>query len=613
MTGIYDEFLESSGRTERSGQREAFRLLAEVSDSPGSDTYAIQAPTGTGKSFAALLAGVHNFYKGRRTVIGTSTVVLSDQYSKDIQEIAEAFPDVKFAVLKGASNYFCGNKAGRELREARTQKRKEQLMGTLKLYRSGRLDYNPAWACADTDHCTDCAEKLREKGETTCEYARARAAALAADVVVTTHAMINVDARLRARAAKKSKSSGASSILGNVWLTVFDEAHKASASLIYDESFTIKNMERMDYMGVLGAAMPSYERRDRFKAVFDDVNDSAWYDPQPATAQKVLDGWPTGVELLTMMDRAKNIAEREKPMVWGWIDFMKRARDVLEEIVTGENYHQTAFWAVPKWHKDGSCTAQFKMKQMIPDSELVEIMSGQRTAWLSATIGTHSKPTYSLDKCGLFPKLFELESPFDYSTQLCWTQRTESMEITQGQLIKKINDHWDGGMVVLTPYHKRKENIASAVRWMDADVLVQEQTGNTTSNNAAVAAHVSVSEAGGKPVLVGVEIFSTGIDMPGKQLTKLVIADLFPIREDWAFIAWRSRWIESFGGESFRDYVLPERAITLEQQIGRVVRRVEDWGVVVFYLSAADSKVGSRGQQIIEEALRRFPGAMKLG
>jgi ATP-dependent DNA helicase DinG len=175
-----------------------------------------------------------------------------------------------------------------------------------------------------------------------------------------------------------------------------------------------------------------------------------------------------------------------------------------------------------------------------------------------------------------------------------------------------MNRWWKGGMVVLTPFHARKANITSKLLQLLPEELVQDQQSEARLNVEAIRTHVQAAGEGAKPVLVGVDVFSTGVDLPGQALTKLTIAGLFPLREDWAYVAWRCRWFESVGGNGFEDYLLPERAITLEQQIGRVIRRESDNGVVCFFVENKDAKEGSQGQRIIAEALAKFEGIKEL-
>lgn len=622
-THVYDNFLDYSGLPDRPGQREAVRLLVELSDGPSVEAYAIQAPTGTGKSFAALLAGVHNAQKGRRTVIGTSTVVLSDQYAKDISFVASHFPDVTFCVLKGASNYYCGNKAAEEISRVRDPKKKRDKMNELVLFRKGITDTLPIWAQSDTEYCADCSDKMRKRGDgkTECEYVRARAKALEADVVVTTHAMINIDTKMKTGSGVSSSplgtstsTSATSAILGKVWLTVFDEAHKASESLVYSESFGTTQLSNLMYHGCFNSMPPT--KRNAFADHFLKINESDWYAPTAALAEGILEVWPSIAELKLALKVVGSLDESSRIKAQRHVWFLYKAREVLLEIARGDNGGGVALWAVAARHSDGLSTRRYKIKEMIPEPMLVKGMNSMRTAWMSATIGTETHPTYSLKKCGMAGGTFKsLPSPFDYSAQLKWTVRTDADVKDQGALVAAINRHWEGGCAVLTPYHRRKEKIANSVRMHAPDVLVQEQSSSNSAsaNAAAVASHITSAEAGGRPVLVGVEIFSTGIDLPGPQLTKLIIADLFPLRDDYPFVAWRGRWIESVGGgNAFDDYVLPERAIVLEQQIGRIVRRETDEGVAVFYVANKDWRSGSQGERIIREALRRFPGAVQI-
>lgn len=594
--GVYEEFLDGMGGvTERDGQRRAVNLLIELSHTDPI-SYSISAPTGTGKSYAALLAGVYNARDGKRTVIGTSTVVLSEQYKDEIRDIERVFSDVEFAVLKGASNYFCGNKAAIEYSRAKNAKRKAELKSQLVNFAKGLLPAPPIWARCDTEFCLGCAEKYRKTGVSECHYAKARAAALEADVVVTTHAMISINMKME------------DSILGKVHLTIFDEAHKASASLIYDEVFGASRVRKLDWNGILLAMPPN--RRSDFVMHFEDLkaepyaHEWKWFVPTVSTIEDAVSVWPTHMEILDMQKRLKTCSESEKLELGKSVEFLQRARTVLDEISSGQIDGGVALWM-----RGGA----YKLQDMIPDASMVNKLKKRRVAWLSATIGTHSRPTYSLDKCGLKTEHFTLPSPFDYSKQLKWTVRQGSKSIPETDLIASINDYWKGGCVVLTGTHNRKERIAENLRVQCPEVLVQEQTlSGNTGNQTALMAHCDVADAGGSPILVGVEIFSTGIDLPGLRLTKLVLAGLFPLRDDAAYSNWRRRWLESFDGNGFDDYELPERAIALEQQIGRVIRRTDDSGVVVFYVDDGDWTFGSKGRRIIEEALCRFDGAVEI-
>ncbi|MEZ8218928.1 ATP-dependent DNA helicase, RecQ family [Candidatus Fervidibacteria bacterium JGI MDM2 SSWTFF-3-K9] len=83
-------------------------------------------------------------------------------------------------------------------------------------------------------------------------------------------------------------------------------------------------------------------------------------------------------------------------------------------------------------------------------------------------------------------------------------------------------------------------------------------------------------------VLLGVKSFWEGIDVPGPSLSYLVIEKLpFPSPFDPVVEARREEVI--FRGKSeWRDYLLPLAILQLKQGFGRLVRRKDDWGVVLF-------------------------------
>ena len=71
-----------------------------------------------------------------------------------------------------------------------------------------------------------------------------------------------------------------------------------------------------------------------------------------------------------------------------------------------------------------------------------------------------------------------------------------------------------------------------------------------------------------------------GIDVPGDTCT-LVIIDRIPFpRPDDPVTAARSARIDDAGGSGFRSVALPRAALLLAQGVGRLIRSVEDRGVV---------------------------------
>lgn len=81
-------------------------------------------------------------------------------------------------------------------------------------------------------------------------------------------------------------------------------------------------------------------------------------------------------------------------------------------------------------------------------------------------------------------------------------------------------------------------------------------------------------------VLIGMESFGEGIDIPGDAL-KLVYVDKVPdLRQDQVVQMRRDFYEKSFGNE-FADYFMAHRARSLLQKLGRLIRTESDSGVVI--------------------------------
>ena len=81
-------------------------------------------------------------------------------------------------------------------------------------------------------------------------------------------------------------------------------------------------------------------------------------------------------------------------------------------------------------------------------------------------------------------------------------------------------------------------------------------------------------------ILVGMESFGEGIDIPGEQLQLIVIDKIPDVRRELV-IDRRREWYESSFGNEFQDYFLANRARALHQKCGRLLRREDDFGGVI--------------------------------
>lgn len=199
----------------------------------------IQAPVGTGKSYAALIPAI-NFvmaHPGKRVLIATATNLLANQYNeKDLPNLLKMYEDVlgesfTYALVKGRRHYVCNW----ELNEQATNKAALEITKELEAQPGHSGDFDDFdFSISQEDRSLLSVGSTECPGVKSCAIARqrgcfstdARNRAHSAQIVVTNISALVTNARLQGN------------LLGDYDLIIIDEGHNV-------DQYTLGSMEEV--------------------------------------------------------------------------------------------------------------------------------------------------------------------------------------------------------------------------------------------------------------------------------------------------------------------------------------------------------------------------------
>ena len=584
---------------------------------------AVQAGTGTGKSLAYLVPAIKRaMERAEPVVISTATIALQRQlFDRDLPRLADALTGEvprrpEFALLKGRGNYLCLNKVhngaadsddlpqdelfdavattalGRDVKrliewasDTESGDRDEVVPGVAD--RSWSQVSVSARECIGAARCTYGADCFAEK---------ARGTAATADIVVTNHALLAIDA------------ISDINVLPEHQLLVVDEAHE-----LVDRVTSVATGELSATM--LGMAdrrssrLVDPEIAERFEAAIATFT-SALHDAEPGR-KDVLDD-----EMATYLTALRDAADRVRTAI-DTAPSDPKAAAARNEAVTALN--------------DVSDTASRILTSYgpaIPDRTDVVWLDqdeGRSAGRSEATRGPGGNRRSILRVAPLSVAMLLRNRLFEQSTVIL-----TSATLTIGGTFDSMARSWGlagaeapkwKGVDVGSPFAHAKSGIlyvaahlpppgrdgaGSGEQLDEIEALVTAAGGRTlglfSSMRAAKAAAEAMRDRLDTPVLCQGEdttmalvrrfakdpettLFGTlslwqGVDVPGPSLS-LVLIDRIPFpRPDDPLVTARQRAIAAHGGNGFMAVAATHAALLLAQGAGRLLRSVDDRGVV---------------------------------
>ncbi len=575
----------------RSGQLE----MAEAIEAALKDKkhLIVEAGTGTGKTLTYLVPAI---LSGKRVVISTGTKNLQEQlFFKDIPFLEKHLGEIRACYMKGRSNYACRQKIYDAEKEPVLEGMEE--VADFEIIRAWEKttetgdraeirtlpESSSAWAKVDarSDRCSGqkCPQFER------CFITRMHQKAMESDIIIVNHHLFFADLSVKG----DTDSAG---IIPEYSTVIFDEAHEIEdvagqyfgvsissyqfdeltrdvSALSHQKSFESKELDRV--------VMMLADRGTYFLSLFNAPDGRSGFQSHEAFLMKHEEAYRdvlAGLELIALhLELLKAAPEETIPLV-------NRAREIGRRLqfFMESNDRKYVYWIERRGRGTFLQATPIDVSRILDD----KLFDAVDTVILtSATLAVAGGFDFAKERLGLrTARTLLVPSHFDYQEQALLYIPQElpdprSPAFTQAAAREIIELLYlsRGRAFVLFTSNQQMRLIYDRV---SLEVPFQTLLQGTGPRSALLEEFRATQNA----VLFATASFWQGVDVPGDQLSCVIIDKLpFAVPSDPVVQA-RVSAIKESGGDAFHSYQVPQAAIALKQGFGRLIRSRTDRGVL---------------------------------